>query len=195
MTEARPLIETERTIIRVPVPSDADELNEYNVANREHLAPWEPLHDEEYFTAGACSRLIEKLQSDFEAGVTLPLVAWSKEEKRIVARCNFSNIVRGSFRACHLGYSVDKAHQGKGIMFEVADAAIHHVFERLGLHRVMANYLPRNERSGRLLERLGFEREGYARSYLLIAGRWEDHILTARINPAEERAKPGSRKL
>lgn len=45
--------------------------------------------------------------------------------------------------------------------------------------------MPANERSARLLARLGFERKGYARAYLKIAGRWEDHILTARINPAE----------
>ncbi len=186
MTEAKTLIETERTIIRVPVPTDADELNNFNVSNRAHLTPWEPLHDEEYFTAAACLRLLEKLQSDFEAGITLPLVAWAKEGRKIVARCNFSNIVRGPLQACYLGYSVDKGHEGQGIMFEVAEAAIRYVFDRLQLHRVMANYLPRNERSGRLLERLGFQREGFARSYLLIAGKWEDHILTSRINPADE---------
>ncbi|TND51068.1 30S ribosomal protein S5 alanine N-acetyltransferase, partial [Aeromonas dhakensis] len=37
---------------------------------------------------------------------------------------------------------------------------------------------------GALLERLGFEREGYAKEYLMINGRWEDHILTSRLNPA-----------
>ncbi|MGL4717164.1 MAG: 30S ribosomal protein S5 alanine N-acetyltransferase, partial [Aeromonas sp.] len=45
-------------------------------------------------------------------------------------------------------------------------------------------YMPANQRSGALLERLGFEREGFARAYLLINGRWEDHILTSLINPA-----------
>jgi ribosomal-protein-alanine N-acetyltransferase len=46
----------------------------------------------------------------------------------------------------------------------------------------MANYIPVNERSGRLLRRLGFTVEGYARDYLLIAGKWEDHVLTALAN-------------
>ena len=46
----------------------------------------------------------------------------------------------------------------------------------------MANYLPHNERSARLFEGLGFEREGYARHYLQIAGQWEDHVLTAKIS-------------
>jgi ribosomal-protein-alanine N-acetyltransferase len=67
-------------------------------------------------------------------------------------------------------------------MDEALAAGLDWAFGELGLHRVMANYLPRNERSGRLLARLGFEREGYAREYLKIAGRWEDHVLTAKIS-------------
>ena len=46
----------------------------------------------------------------------------------------------------------------------------------------MANYMPHNHRSGKLLERLGFEREGYAKDYLLIDGQWRDHVLTALTN-------------
>jgi ribosomal-protein-alanine N-acetyltransferase len=49
----------------------------------------------------------------------------------------------------------------------------------------MANHVPRNERSARLLARLGFEREGYAKRYLQIAGTWEDHVLTAKTRPAD----------
>lgn len=44
--------------------------------------------------------------------------------------------------------------------------------------------MPANRRSGALLARLGFEQEGYARDYLMINGRWEDHVLTALLNPA-----------
>ena len=48
----------------------------------------------------------------------------------------------------------------------------------------MANFMPRNAASARVLEKCGFVREGLARKYLRIAGRWEDHVLTALINPA-----------
>jgi ribosomal-protein-alanine N-acetyltransferase len=60
----------------------------------------------------------------------------------------------------------------------------------------MANYMPGNERSARLLERLGFEREGYAKAYLNIAGRWQDHVLTALVNSLfETPEKRWSRQL
>ncbi len=67
-------------------------------------------------------------------------------------------------------------------MREAFEAGLAWAFGELGLHRVMANYLPRNERNARLLDRLGFEREGYAGHYLQIARQWKDHVLTAKIH-------------
>ena len=67
-------------------------------------------------------------------------------------------------------------------MYEALTAAIDYVFTDLKLHRIMANYIPVNERSARLLRRLGFTVEGYARDYLFIAGEWRDHILTSLTN-------------
>ena len=90
----------------------------------------------------------------------------------------------GMFKACDLGYAIDQAHEGQGLMQEVVAAGIDYLFRERGLHRIMASYMPANRRSGALLARLGFEQEGYARDYLMINGRWEDHILTALLNPA-----------
>jgi ribosomal-protein-alanine N-acetyltransferase len=101
----------------------------------------------------------------------------------MLAGCNFTNIVRGPLQACYLGYSVDQAHQGQGLMREVVQAGIGYMFGAQGLHRIMANHMPSNVRSEKLLRALGFEREGYARAYLHIAGRWEDMVLNALLNP------------
>jgi len=101
----------------------------------------------------------------------------------VIGVCNFTSIMRGVLQCCFLGYSVDHKHQGQGIMYEALDAATDFVFKHLKLHRIMANYMPRNERSGKLLKKLGFTIEGYARDYLKINGQWEDHILTAKISP------------
>jgi ribosomal-protein-alanine N-acetyltransferase len=82
----------------------------------------------------------------------------------------------------HLGYSIDKEHEGKGLASEAVGAVVQFAFDTLSLHRVMANYQPSNERSGKLLRRLGFVPEGYARDYLYINGAWQDHILTSLVN-------------
>jgi len=84
-----------------------------------------------------------------------------------------------------MGYGVSEEHEGTGAMTKVCKVAINYAFSQLKLNRVMANYMPRNERSGKLLDKLGFCREGLAKKYLKINGRWEDHILTSLINTAE----------
>ncbi|MGS6274334.1 GNAT family N-acetyltransferase, partial [Enterobacter hormaechei] len=66
-----------------------------------------------------------------------------------------------------------------GLMFEALTAAIRYMQRTQHIHRIMANYMPHNKRSGDLLARLGFEKEGYAKDYLLIDGEWRDHVLTA----------------
>jgi ribosomal-protein-alanine N-acetyltransferase len=110
------------------------------------------------------------------------------DPRTIVGHASLSNIVRGAFQAAHLGYALRKEHEGRGLMTEALGAILPYAFRRLRLHRVMANHMPSNRRSARVLKRLGFRREGLARDYLRIAGRWEDHVLTSLVNP---RWKPG----
>ena len=100
---------------------------------------------------------------------------------RVTTVATLSNIVRGPFQAAHLGFSCDGAAEGQGLMHEHLDALVAHAFGPMGLHRVMANHLPSNDRSAALLDRLGFEVEGRARDYLKIAGRWQDHVLRSKI--------------
>ncbi len=73
--------------------------------------------------------------------------------------------------------------QGQGYMTEALREVVRFSFQDFGLHRLMAGYMPRNLGSGRVLEKLGFEKEGQAKDFLFIAGTWEDHILTALTNP------------
>jgi ribosomal-protein-alanine N-acetyltransferase len=103
----------------------------------------------------------------------------------VLGECNFTNIVRGPFQACFLGFSIGGRYEGRGLMHEALSAAIDHVFSQYRLHRIMANHRPENLRSGKLLTKLGFEREGLARAYLKINGEWADHVLTSRINPRD----------
>ncbi|NOX32098.1 MAG: hypothetical protein GXP35_18950, partial [Actinobacteria bacterium] len=51
-----------------------------------------------------------------------------------------------------------------------------YLFETIGLHRIEISIVPRNERSLRLINKLGIRAEGIAERYLEIDGVWEDHI-------------------
>ncbi|GAB2584151.1 GNAT family N-acetyltransferase [Dyella jejuensis] len=178
-----PYLQTPRARIRLAEASDAPMLLRYREENHAHLSPWEPLREPEYYTLAHCLKTITEGREYALQDRGYPLMAFDPDEQTILATFTFANVVRGVFQGCHLGYGVAERMQGHGLMREILEPGIAWAFGELGLHRVMANYLPRNERSAKLLAKLGFEREGYARRYLRIAGVWEDHVLTARICP------------
>ena len=180
-----PTLTTGRTTSRLPEPADASRLLHYRVCNREHFAPWEPTREAGYYTLEHCRQTIVDANEAARLDRGYPFLVFDPGEREILAGFTLSNVVRGPFQACLLGYGIGARSQGQGLMHEALEAGLAWAFDELGLHRVMANYLPRNERSARLLERLGFEREGCARHYLQIAGQWEDHVLTAKIRAGD----------
>ncbi|MEO7106758.1 MAG: GNAT family N-acetyltransferase [Rhodoferax sp.] len=183
MTEL-PILQTARCNLALLQPDNAHLLLAYRLRNEAHLNPWEPTRNPDDGTLeDACQRAAAKSAQAYADGLAFHLVATDPVTGAMLAGCNFTNIVRGVFQACHLGYSVDHGWQGKGLMQEAVQTGIAYMFGTQGLHRIMANYMPTNVRSEKLLQRLGFEREGYARAYLKIAGQWQDHVLTALINP------------
>lgn len=176
------MLETQRTRIDLVTTHDADTLRQYHLRNAAHLAPWEPTRPDGHHSIDAWQYRAAAYAANNRAGTSYHFAIRLADDNKIAGLLNFSNVVRGAFLACHLGYSVDQSQQGRGLMYDALSATIPAVFTTFGLHRIMANYMPANTRSGRLLTRLGFEKEGYARDYLKIAGAWQDHILMSRIS-------------
>ncbi|MCU6432425.1 GNAT family N-acetyltransferase [Undibacterium sp. Jales W-56] len=174
---------TARLDLHTLAPQDAAILQDFLLANRTHLAPWEPAREESFFSIEQCQQRLTGNWLSMESGQALYLAIFKQNEARMIGACNFNNIVRGIFQAGHLGYAIAAEHEGQGYMQEALQAAIRHMFEQQGLHRIMANHLPENTRSAAVLQRLGFEREGLAKSYLKINGVWRDHVLNSLVNP------------
>ncbi|MGS0680182.1 GNAT family N-acetyltransferase [Shewanella sp. 125m-7] len=176
-------IETNRTVLVVLDESQAELMLGYYIENKHHLSKWEPERTADFYTLARWQDQLCQTQLLYQSGAAIKFAAMNKQRTEIVGVCKFTNIVHGNFQACNLGYSIAKKHQGKGYMLEILEAATNHMFTVIGLHRIMANYIADNERSAVVLKRLGFENEGLARSYLKIAGRWQDHILSSKLNP------------
>jgi RimJ/RimL family protein N-acetyltransferase len=161
-----------------PGRHDLPAFKDFEIRNASHLAKWETTsHLESKKDYGSCFDCWKK-ECDEEKSVRFFLKPKANPEL-IIGMCNFTQIFRGGFQACYLGYNIDHAYQGKGLMFEAAECGIRYMFEEQQIHRIMANYMPINIRSAKLLSRLGFMVEGFAKDYLLINGRWEDHVLNA----------------
>ncbi len=157
--------------------NDASLVVDYFQRNRDYLQPWSPLYDESFHSLSAWEA---RLSNSAQPPNTVYFM--TADAEKMLAYLSLSNIVYGAFQACYMGYSVDREYQGRGLVSSLGKCAIDHAFNQLGLHRIMANYMPRNERSARVLRRLGFVEEGRAKDYLKINGRWEDHVLTSLTN-------------
>ncbi len=182
--------ETVRLTLGLLDLGDVEDVMAYEQRNRSHLAHWEPRRDPSAFENVAARRLeIARQRAEADEDRSYSFIA-REAGGLVVARATLSNVVRGAFQACHLGYSVDGVYEGKGLAFEAVGAVVRFAFGELRLHRVMANYQPGNKRSGNLLRRLGFEVEGFARNYLYIDGEWRDHILTAIIRSEQRDDAP-----
>ena len=176
-------LQTDRTNVVMLAPSQARLMQAYYVENWRFLKPWEPTRGDEYYSYAGWQHILGRYHKNFELGKTLNLAALNLANNEVIALCNFSNIVHGPMKSCHLGYSIAQKYQGQGLMYEILKPLITQVMNHYQLHRVCANHMPHNERSAALLKRLGFEKEGYARSYLQIDGQWQDHVLNAFIEP------------
>lgn len=173
-------LETSRLILRSPKASDAEALVHFYKINSKHLSPWETALD---LKPAAVKSMFKTWAKERRMGASVRFFIFTRENpNEIIGLCNFTQIFRGGFQACYLGYKLSKKHEGQGLMKEALEASIHFMFNEIGLHRIMANYMPKNIRSANLLSNLGFRIEGYAPKYLLINGAWEDHVLTAKIN-------------
>lgn len=99
-------------------------------------------------------------------------------------------------RRGEIGFALAREHWGRGVMSEAVPLLLDHAFGELRLHRVEADVDPRNAASLRLLERLGFVREGLLRERYLVADEAQDAVflgLLAREWAALEAAGPASR--
>lgn len=180
-----PALATSRLTIEHLTSAHAPQLVDFFRRNEQHLAPWDPPRPAAILDLDFWQAECERAADDYAEG---SVVRWILRERNnaepIIGRVNYTQIARGPFQSCMLGYAIDQQHEGRGLMTEALQATNRQLFDVVKLHRIQANHLPDNVRSSRLLARLGFRREGLAREYLFIRGAWRDHVLTALTNPA-----------
>lgn len=192
MTTLQTVLVTPRLQL-LPACSDmAPAMLAYQLRNRQHLARWDPKPGEMFFTEQYWTMQLRQQALGWEQGVCARyLLVLPQQPQQVAGTVSLGNIVRGVLQAANLGYGIDHALQGRGLMQEAVAALIGFAFSELQLHRLQANYQPDNVRSAALLQRLGFSQEGLARDYLYINGAWRDHVLTALCNPDFDPALAG----
>jgi ribosomal-protein-alanine N-acetyltransferase len=167
-----------RVTLRPLIPSDFAEWSEVRRRNEAWLTPWEPRRppavldpslNREAFSARCAAR-----DRDAAAGVAFGFGVFV--DHRLSGEVNVNHVVRGAMQSGVIGYWVDEARAGRGLIAESVVVVCAFAFEQLDLHRIEICIVPRNRNSRRVMEKLAIREEGIALRFLEINGVWEDHV-------------------
>ena len=168
-------------VLRAPQMSDYAAWAGLRESSRKFLTPWEPTWPADDLTRPAFRQRLRRYAEDVRTDQAYPFFLFRSEDGALVGGLALANIRRGVAQAGSLGYWVGAPYIRRGYMTAAVRALIPVALDLLRLHRLEAACIPTNLASVRLLEKTGFRREGYARSYLCINGIWQDHLLYAKL--------------
>ena len=179
----RPKVEirTERLLLRLPRMRDFEAWETVRREGADFLLPWEPVRARGYIGRKAFRHRVYWSARSFRDDRAMPLFVYKADSGRFIGAITLDNIRRGPAMMANLGYWIGPDHARQGYMSEAVNGLVDYAFSALNLSRIEAACLPENAPSRGLLEKCGFKYEGVAQAYLQIAGRWQTHVLYARL--------------
>lgn len=180
--DAEPVVQHARVTLRAPVMGDYAQWAQLRSTSRTFLEPWEPTWPRDDLTRSAFRQRVRRYNRDMRDDYAYAFFTFDHATADLVGGLTLSNVRRGVAQTASVGYWTGMPFSRRGYMTEALTAAVSFAFDSLRLHRIEAACLPDNEASRRLLLRTGFSEEGYARQYLKINGRWQDHLLFALLD-------------
>ena len=187
LADQPPLIEGAGVFLRAPQAGDYAEWAALREASRAFLTPWEPTWPADDLTRSAFRRRLRRYAEDQRNDQAYAYFLFRSGDQVLVGGLTLANLRRGVAQAGSLGYWIGAPYARRGYMTAAVTALIPYAFSTLRLHRLEAACIPTNAASISLLEKTGFEREGYAREYQCINGQWQDHLLYARLKDLPRR--------
>lgn len=169
--------------IRPLILTDAAELLNFEKRNRGFFEKYSITHPENYWTLETQKELIKKWEQNTNKDLEYRFGIFKINSDILIGTIGLFQVFRGPRESALLGYSLDQEHNGKGYTTEAANLVVKYAFEDLNLHRIEAGVMPDNVGSIRVLEKVGFHKEGLAKKNVKINGSWEDHQMLAIINP------------
>jgi ribosomal-protein-alanine N-acetyltransferase len=168
----------EHVYLRAPERGDWEDWASLRARSRQFLEPWEPSWPADALSRMSFRSRATRYAEEWRTDQAYNFFIFSHDDE-LVGGIGLSNVRRGVSETASLGYWIGEPFARQGLMTAALPLVLDFSFDRLRLHRVEAACLPTNVPSRALLTRTGFHQEGYARRYLCIAGKWQDHVLFA----------------
>jgi RimJ/RimL family protein N-acetyltransferase len=92
----------------------------------------------------------------------------------LIGGCGFDGLQVGTSHQAEVAYWLAKPFWGRGIMTAVVGRLCRHAFEEFGLVKITAHIFSDNRASARVLEKCGFQEEGFLRKHYLKDGQFLD---------------------
>jgi len=162
--------------------TDVQALLDLNLRNMEFFQKYSPIHNDDFYTFEAQRKSISNMAEQREKDRQYCFGIFTKDRNELIGDVSLFQIFRGALESCLIGYSLDKQHNGKGYATEAVSLAVRFAFDELKLHRIEAGVMLTNIGSMRVLEKVGFHKEGIAQKNVKINGQWEDHQILAIIS-------------
>lgn len=178
-TESGPFLHGKNVYLRMPQVADYPAWSSLRSMSRGFLEPWEPAWTDDELSRPAFRRRLKHYYRDMRDDAGYAFFLFKAGDNSLLGGITLSNLRRGVSQTCSIGYWIGAPYARQGSMTNGVRPVIAFVFDSLRLHRLEAACVPSNEASARLLEKVGFKREGLARRYLKINGQWRDHLLYA----------------
>jgi [ribosomal protein S5]-alanine N-acetyltransferase len=178
----------QRVFLRPAERGDYEAWASLRAGSRQFLAPWEPTWPPDALSRASFRARVARYAEDWRTDQAYNFLIFAQDET-LIGGVGLSNLRRGVSETASLGYWVGEAFARQRYMTAALPLVLDFAFDRLGLHRVEAACLPTNFPSRALLARAGFHQEGYARGYLCIEGKWQDHLLFAILRGDRETSR------
>ncbi len=185
--DPQPLVRGDGLYLRPAVAADYSAWARLREQSRAFLTPWEPTWLSDDLTRTAFRRRLRRQAEEIAGDESFAFLIFDSTSDELLGGLTLGGIRRGVAQAATLGYWMGAPHAGKGRMTRAVAAVVRFGFDSLRLHRIEAACIPDNAPSIALLERNGFQREGFARAYLKINDAWRDHILLALLEGEAKR--------
>ncbi len=172
------LYETDRLYLQVLAPTEQNAKKVLHLYdnNRSLFEPFELDRQKNFYSIGYQLAL---LQTEYNMFMNRDIVRFYLFKKNapdtIIGTVAFHEIRKNFFHSCDIGYKLDGAHQHMGFATEAIMGAMGIMHDEYSMHRINAYVIPSNERSLKLLSRIGYVDEGLQKDYIFMHGNWQDH--------------------